>query len=69
LKRVSYFSDGKKCLMICHVYHAFHHKVTTKTPRLHTCFRQKPLQKRQSTTAKIALSNRVLNSDAQQKVA
>jgi hypothetical protein len=55
--------------MICHVYHAFHHKVTTKTPRLHTCFRQKPLQKRQSTTAKIALSNRVLNSDAQQKVA
>ena len=47
---MSYFSSPEKERSVNHVYHAIHHKFTTKTPRAAHRFSQKPLQKRHSTT-------------------
>jgi hypothetical protein len=52
LKSVSHLRRGEKCPSAHHVCHAFHHKVTTKTPRLRKHFFKKPLQNSHSTTAK-----------------
>jgi len=42
-KSLSYFSSRKNTLLLDHVYHAFHHKFTTKTPRQNHLFRKKTL--------------------------
>src|ERR1700753_3584436 len=44
------FFSNKKRPSTHHVYHAFHHKMTTKTPRSTTTIPQNPLQKHHSTT-------------------
>jgi hypothetical protein len=54
-------NSSKTCPVFCHpenvvsadhVYHAFHHNLTTKTPRSARTFFQKPQQKHHFTTAK-----------------
>jgi hypothetical protein len=44
------FFDQKKCASKHHVYHAFHHNFTTKTPQQNTRFLENPQQKHPSTT-------------------
>jgi hypothetical protein len=39
------FLAVKKCPSSDHIYHAFHHKLATKTPRKNTTISQNPLQK------------------------
>jgi len=46
------FLNFKKCLSTHHVYHAFHHKLTTQIPRFATQFLQNPLQKDQNRLQK-----------------
>jgi hypothetical protein len=49
---VAHFSSPENWLLIRHVYHANHHKLTTKTPRFGTSFCQNPQQKLRNTTPK-----------------
>jgi hypothetical protein len=49
---VAHFSSPENWLLKHHVYHAKHHRLTTKTPRFGTRFCQNPQQKRGNTTPK-----------------
>jgi hypothetical protein len=42
-KSLSYFFSPKNTLFLDHVYHAFHHKFTTKAPQQTRLFSQKAL--------------------------
>jgi hypothetical protein len=44
LEHLSYLRPPQKWLFSVHVYHAFHHKFTIKTPRQTTRISQNPLQ-------------------------
>jgi len=48
---VAQFSISKSVRQVTQLYHAFHHKLTTKKPRCALYFLQKPQQKCQFTTA------------------
>jgi hypothetical protein len=41
-KSVAHFSEPETWLLNHHVYHAFHHKLTTKTPRFVTDLAKTP---------------------------
>jgi hypothetical protein len=43
------FSGGKNMLFSVHVYHAFHHVLTSKSPRSAHHFSQNTLQKQQES--------------------
>jgi hypothetical protein len=47
VEKAGMFFDTQKCPATHHVYHAFHHDLTIKTPRSAPRFSQNPLQKRQ----------------------
>jgi len=47
---VAYFPVAKYDHQATIIYQAFHHKLTTKTPRSTTTISQNPLQKQHSTT-------------------
>jgi len=47
---VAYFPVAKYDHRATIIYQAFHHKLTTKTPRSTTTISQNPLQKQHSTT-------------------
>jgi hypothetical protein len=56
VKNLALFLEPKIVVSNHHVYHAFHHDLTTEKPRFARTFSQKPLQKRSSTTTKISAS-------------
>jgi hypothetical protein len=61
LKIVAYFSTSKSDRQSTSFYHAFHHELTTKAPRLHAVFRKNPLKNlvspHQKNSGSIALKN------------
>src|SRR6266851_10226896 len=61
LKIVAYFSAAKYDHQPTIVYHAFHHKLTTKTPHSTTTILQNPPQKHYSTTPGKKMKNRLKN--------
>jgi hypothetical protein len=63
LKSVSHFSRRKTWPLKHHIHHAYHHKLTIKTPRINTHFPQNPSKNTQTHTAKNTATNSSFKSD------